>query len=123
LIALYNPLLDDSDTKIIRDLTRIPKEVIPPLVELSARTIVKHNLQWKPGDLPKRLEGERKHLDIFEIIFFLIQRCYYTAERGVVNVVGQYSITIGQKSPSAVSEYFVFPCIQSPVHCNANHNT
>ena len=56
--ALYNPLLDDSDKKTIQDLTRTPNEIIPPLIELSARAILRHGLQWKPGDLPKRLEGE-----------------------------------------------------------------
>ena len=55
--ALYNPLLDDLDSKTIQKLTRTPSEPVPPLVELSGRAIIKHRLRWKPGDLPKRLES------------------------------------------------------------------
>ena len=61
--ALYNPLLEDSDTKIIKDLTRAPdsNESVPPLIELSARAICKHELHWRPGDLPRQLEGEERY--------------------------------------------------------------
>lgn len=58
--ALYNPLLDDSHTKIIEDLTKTPNAPVPSLIELSARTICKHRLRWGPGDLPKQLESEKK---------------------------------------------------------------
>lgn len=70
--ALYNPLIDDSDIKTIQKLTRTPSQPIPSLLELSGRAVFKHSLQWKPGDIPKRLEGKNiwKRTINFEVLSF-----------------------------------------------------
>lgn len=92
MIALYNPLLEDTDTKIIEGMTKVPKEPVPSLVELSARAIYKHALHWKPGDLPRRLEGKKYKKFQNTFSFKQLQWCY-TIKNGVVTVVGQYSTT------------------------------
>jgi len=56
-VALYNPLLEDTDIEMISNLIKSPKEPVPTLVELAARIVVKRNIQRKPGDLPRCLEG------------------------------------------------------------------
>ncbi|XP_065920600.1 uncharacterized protein [Dysidea avara] len=54
--SLYNPLLEDTDIEIIKNLIKSPKELVPTLVELAGRMVAKYNIQRKPGDLPRRLE-------------------------------------------------------------------
>jgi len=44
---------------MIKNLIKSPKEPVPTLVELAGRMVVKCNIQHNPGDLPRRLEGNK----------------------------------------------------------------
>ena len=44
---------------MIKNLIKSPKEPVPTLVELAGRMVVKCNIQRKPGDLPRQLEGNK----------------------------------------------------------------
>ncbi|XP_033632265.1 leucine-rich repeat-containing protein 58-like [Asterias rubens] len=53
--ANQNRLLDEWDRSIKRKFTVNPDSDIPPLLELTARTIASCNIEWQDGDLPSEL--------------------------------------------------------------------
>ncbi|XP_078001109.1 uncharacterized protein LOC144453655 [Glandiceps talaboti] len=53
--ANHNPLIDEWNSDARQAITVSPTTDIPPLLELAARIVVKHDVPWCKEDLPKEL--------------------------------------------------------------------
>jgi len=56
--AQNNCLIDESTAK---SLCRTPRDPLPPLLELAARMVVRHELTWQPGSIPRHLDDVLQH--------------------------------------------------------------
>ncbi len=53
--AQNNCLVDEHAA---RSLCRDPVEALPPLLEIAARAVLRHQVTWTSGDIPRHLEGD-----------------------------------------------------------------
>lgn len=70
--AQNNNLIDENAAK---SMTRSPSEIIPPLIEVAARCVVKHKVPIQQGCIPQHLEGTPLQLIMYRMWMLCYCRC------------------------------------------------